>query len=149
MITFHVPGLPRPKGSTVAFRHSKTGRIVTRASNADRLEPWEAVVRLAAKGAIREPLTGPVCVEVEFELPRPQGHYRSGKRAGEVRDSAPPLPTTKPDLDKLLRACLDALTGVAWGDDAQVVQAWCRKVYALPRGPGATVRVGPADEPEP
>jgi Holliday junction resolvase RusA-like endonuclease len=35
-----------------------------------------------------------------------------------------------PDLDKLIRAILDALTGVVWRDDGQVVDIVASKVYA-------------------
>lgn len=38
-------------------------------------------------------------------------------------------PSVKPDIDKLQRAILDALSGVAFADDAQVVRAWADKVY--------------------
>jgi Holliday junction resolvase RusA-like endonuclease len=38
-------------------------------------------------------------------------------------------PTTKPDLDKLARAVLDALTGVYYLDDAQVVSLDLQKAY--------------------
>jgi Holliday junction resolvase RusA-like endonuclease len=39
------------------------------------------------------------------------------------------LPTVRPDADKLLRAILDALTGVGYADDSQVVQAAIMKAY--------------------
>jgi len=38
-------------------------------------------------------------------------------------------PVVKPDVDKLARALLDALTGVAYGDDAQVVEMHVCKTY--------------------
>ena len=40
-----------------------------------------------------------------------------------------PLMTVKPDVDKVLRATLDALTGIAYEDDAQVVDAHPVKRY--------------------
>jgi Holliday junction resolvase RusA-like endonuclease len=44
-----------------------------------------------------------------------------------------------PDLDKLVRAILDSLTGVVWRDDAQVVDIVARKVYA--ETPGVDIAI--------
>jgi Holliday junction resolvase RusA-like endonuclease len=60
----------------------------------------------------------PVGVSFDFRFPRPRSHY--GKRG--LLPSAPRHMVTKPDLDKLIRAALDALTGIIWRDDAQVVR---------------------------
>jgi len=38
-------------------------------------------------------------------------------------------PVVKPDIDKLIRAILDGLTGVAFKDDAQVVKVIASKNY--------------------
>jgi crossover junction endodeoxyribonuclease RusA len=40
--------------------------------------------------------------------------------------------TTKPDVDKLLRAVLDGLTGIAFDDDSQVVDARVFKYFGSP-----------------
>jgi len=58
-----------------------------------------------------------VAVEVWFEFARPQS---AGKRLH---------PTVKPDIDKTLRAVLDALTGIAYDDDSQVVSVAASKMY--------------------
>ncbi|MCR4339570.1 MAG: RusA family crossover junction endodeoxyribonuclease [Gemmatimonadaceae bacterium] len=73
-------------------------------------------------------------------MQRPAGHYGTGRNAGTVRPCAPEWPTTKPDADKLTRALLDALTGVAYVDDSQVVHLGIRKEWAL-TGPGTRVEV--------
>jgi Holliday junction resolvase RusA-like endonuclease len=39
-------------------------------------------------------------------------------------------PTVKPDLTKLLRAVEDALTGVVWRDDSQIIHQVVNKEYA-------------------
>ena len=41
------------------------------------------------------------------------------------------LPTTKPDCDNIIKVVLDALNGVAYYDDKQVVSVSCEKYYAL------------------
>lgn len=38
--------------------------------------------------------------------------------------------TKKPDVDNLLKALLDALNGIAYADDAQIVKLSAQKVYA-------------------
>lgn len=35
----------------------------------------------------------------------------------------------KPDLDNLVKALKDALTGIVWKDDAQIVSLCARKTY--------------------
>lgn len=141
MITFHAIGIPQPKGSTKSFRHPHTGRIVTMSDN-DKLKPWQRVIGTAAKVAGVRPHDGPCCVEATFILPRPKGH--TGKRG--LRPSAPMRHTVKPDGDKLLRALLDALTGIAWNDDAQVDSKLARKRWTDP-GEAAGVSVAIWQEP--
>ena len=69
-------------------------------------------------------------VDITFHRARNKGHYGTGKNAHLVKDSAPAHPTVKPDVDKLSRSVLDALTGIVWVDDAQVVDKTVRKRYA-------------------
>lgn len=38
-------------------------------------------------------------------------------------------PTVKPDNDNVEKAVCDALNGIAWHDDAQIVDSHCRKWY--------------------
>ena len=51
-------------------------------------------------------------------------------------------PITKPDATKMLRAVEDAMTGIAWLDDAQIVRQVVTKRYAeCDQKPGANVTV--------
>ncbi|MGH9251885.1 MAG: RusA family crossover junction endodeoxyribonuclease [Acidimicrobiales bacterium] len=123
-LVFTVYGLPAPQGSK---RHVGNGIMV---ESSKRVKPWREDVRQAALDALREPFTGPVEMHVTFTLPRPKGHYRTGRNADLLRDAAPKFPAGKPDLDKLLRAVMDALTSAGvWKDDAQVVHALVTKCY--------------------
>ena len=45
----------------------------------------------------------------------------------------------KPDLDKLIRAVLDGLTGVAYVDDSQVILIQATKTYGINEGVWVTV----------
>lgn len=142
--TFFAPGIPRPKGSTKSFvvkKGPKAGKVVTTSTN-ENLKPWQATVALAASAAKLRPVDGAVKIEITFALPRPRGHY--GKNG--LLASAPKQPATKPDLDKLVRAIFDALTGVAWNDDAQVVWIGCLKLYADGGACGALITVSTTED---
>jgi len=140
VITIEVRGLPAPQGSK---RHVGHG-IMVESSRA--VGPWREAVRAETQRVLAIPggaawLAGPVAVEITFRLPRPKGHYGTGKNANKIRSSAPIFPAGRPDLDKLTRAVLDGLTaGGAWADDAQVVnlQAW--KMYG--QHPGCSIEIG-------
>lgn len=139
MITFSVPGLPAPGGSKNAFVVAGKAHLVDDAKNN---APWRSVVALAAKTAMggEPPFDGPLFLEVIFTMLRPKNHYRGGRRGGDLTRSAPPFPATKPDATKLIRALEDALTGICWFDDSQVVSQRVDKRYG--EEPGAAVNVG-------
>lgn len=94
--------------------------------------PAQAVTTEMAKTGVTT-LLAPSTVVIDFYLPRPA--------------SAPKhrtLPDRRPDLDKLIRSTLDALTTAgAIEDDARVVEVIARKHYALDR-PGAKICITPA-----
>ena len=99
--------------------------------------PWREAVRAETQRMGCEPLAGPVAVRVDFYMPRPKGHWRTGRNADLLRESAPRLPDGRPDVDKLSRAVLDGLTeGGAWKDDGQVVHLDAMKLYAPKGDPG-------------
>jgi Holliday junction resolvase RusA-like endonuclease len=124
-----VPGTPAPQGS---IRSLGAGRPSVH-SNASTLLPWRASVIAHIRQAMETggpwPLEGPVKVGITFYLPKPKS-----ARKGAM------WPAKRPDVDKLARACLDALTqSGAIRDDAQVVMLGATKVYGLP-GMVMTVR---------
>lgn len=115
---FVVSGRPVTQGSLVAFRHRSTGRIVS--PQKAELVAWRRKIATLANTTgcyLAKPLD--VEVELVFWLER-------GQRA---------------DLDKLARAVLDALTGVIFEDDVQVVYLHARKRIAVARGPHVTIHV--------
>ena len=63
-------------------------------------------------------LTGPLSLTVTFYLRRPKCHRCA---SGALKPDAPLYPTSKPDTTKLIRSIEDALTSVAWVDDALIV----------------------------
>jgi crossover junction endodeoxyribonuclease RusA len=127
MIRFVVPGIPVQQGSK---RHVGNGIMVEAAAN---LKPWREAIIYAAREhskELRYP-TGPVNACLYFYFPRPKSHFGTGRNAHVLKDGATEYKATKPDLDKLVRAVLDAITqsGVVWRDDSQVAGLTALKRY--------------------
>lgn len=145
-LAFTVPGRPRPAGSKRAFAirqaGAPTGRIAVTDAN-PRSRDFKHTVAAAAAVVMGDRgrlLTGPLALEVTFMLARPIGHYGTGTNRHRLRPSAPAYPAVRPDCTKLLRGVEDALTGVIWRDDAQIVEQVVRKVYSEPERTEITVR---------
>jgi len=131
VIHFTVPGIAAPQGSKKAFR-TKGGRIAL-VESSPNVKPYRASVASAAYAAGAKVLHGPIFITVVFQFVRPKSHYTA---KGALRDAAP-RNVGKPDIDKLCRAVLDALTGIAYADDSQVVALDASKVY----GPTASTEI--------
>lgn len=141
-VHLQVEGVAQPAGSKRAMKHRTTGRIIV-LDDAKGSRGWKTDVAKAARAAMSgPPLDGPLCLTIDFYLPRPKGHYGTGSNARELRRQAPAYPTVRPDLTKLIRAVEDALTKIVWHDDAQVVQQHAYKLYA--DVPVCVIHVDPA-----
>jgi Holliday junction resolvase RusA-like endonuclease len=140
---FIVYGQAKPGGSKKAIPHPRTGRPVIVEDSKNK--PWRQEVAGAALEALAEhhPLSHPLfpdealAVVFTFVRPRPLGHYGA---SGAVRSSAPAHPVTRPDVLKLARAAEDALTGIVWRDDSQIVHETLVKVYGEPERLEVAVR---------
>lgn len=146
-ISFWVGGQPIQQGSKTAGK-TNDGRAFVRDSNSKLLRPWRAAVTDAARRALDgTKLNGPVRVDLLFLLERPKSHYGTGRNRYVMKEKAPARPTSKPDLDKLARSILDALTdALAYTDDAYVVTLTASKIYAHHTGtPGVQIKVRTID----
>lgn len=150
-VHFTVYGAAQPAGSKKGFVNRKTGRVII-TDDAKRSRPWKSEVTAAAIDAMTfhgdegtsgllPPLDGPLLLELTFWVSRPKGHYGTGRNADKVKPGAPWAPTVKPDLLKLARAVEDALTGVVYRDDAQIVTETLQKAYTTGQ-PRTEIRVG-------
>lgn len=138
-VSFFVPGVPATAGSKRGFYNQKLKRVIM-VDDCGRSKDWRGdVIHFATAAHQEAPLEGPLFLHVTFGLARPKGHFGSGRNAGRIREGAPLYPTTKPDCTKMLRALEDALTGVLWKDDAQIVEQVVHKEYN--DRPGAQVTV--------
>lgn len=122
MIEFFVPGAPVTQGSLKVIH----GRVIHAQGSA--LAAWRSAIALMAKSKGARPHNEPVEIELLFTLKRPKTVTRAE-------------PTALYDLDKLIRAVLDALTAIAYRDDGQVTVIRAQKRYG--EEPGVHVKVAP------
>ena len=119
-ISFLVHGLPIPQGSTRAWVINGKPVITSAAKG---LSTWRRLVAdVAQRYAPDEPWEGPVGIDLHFGIPKP----KSAPKKRRV------WPDKRPDLDKLTRSVLDALTYVVFADDSQVVEIRATKDYGAP-----------------
>jgi crossover junction endodeoxyribonuclease RusA len=130
VIKFEVEGTPRPQGSK---RHVGNGVMV---ESSKYVKDWRSYARLKATqtGCERYEKPTALMADVTFIFDRPKKHFKAN---GELKKDAPFYHTSKPDTEKLMRALLDAVTGVCFHDDSQVSVQHSRKIY----GPVATTEV--------
>lgn len=143
-IAFTVFGEAKPAGSKQAmpiYRKGQNGRqLVTRPNGSPviavvddnpKSKDWKQQVAHAAREAYRgELLDCPLRVSFLFYRPRPKGHFGATGLNKKGREA--PSPTTKPDVLKLARGVEDALTGVVWRDDSQIVAEMLVKDWGEP-----------------
>lgn len=133
-LAFTAYGTPRPQGSAKAFVRGNRAFIT---SDNAKLKPYrhtltQAALETASRGDLSVPLGVrgvPMEVSIVWTLAKP-----ASKPKRVIH------PTTKPDLDKLCRAVLDSLTGVAYEDDSQVIALSARKQYGMPERTEVMVR---------
>ena len=123
-----VEGIPVPQGS---FRHIGNGRII--AAN-PKLNAWRETIANAINKDPTAPfqINQPTKVELVFILPRPKTVTRE-------------RPTVKPDIDKLVRACLDAISldwySQALTDDSIVTDLHAAKRYTIDGWTGVHIKL--------
>ena len=129
-LKFFVEGIPATKGSHHAFLNRKTGVPIIVPNHNAKMKAWASLVSSLASTYKEETkfpkLTDAIDVTLMFFLPRPQSHFKKDRT---VKPSAPRFIKTKPDIDKLARCVLDALTGILWVDDSQVISLELYKYY--------------------
>jgi Holliday junction resolvase RusA-like endonuclease len=119
-ITIRLPGVPRGKQRPRLGRHG----VYT----PEQTVKYETSLAWVAKQAMagRDPLEGPLRVLIVSSFPIPKS-YSKGKaldaKTGAIH------PTKKPDIDNIVKL-VDALNGIVWQDDAQIVHCDVRKVYS-------------------
>jgi Holliday junction resolvase RusA-like endonuclease len=118
-------GEPEPKGNMKGFPR---GRHVIITDGNKNLKGWEQAVRYEAQRYVEEhglscadAKTTAVVLHVEFSFQKPKSTAKSIV-----------VKTTRPDLDKLIRAIGDALKGIIYDDDGQINMIVAEKKFAQP-----------------
>jgi len=121
--TFTVYGKPQPK------QRPRFNRRTGTAYTPKETHEYERDVRLSFRGKYPQAvkMLGSVSVSIDAYFEPPKGAskiMREKMLSGEVR------PAKKPDADNLIKSICDAMNGVAYVDDGQVVSVSCRKLYS-------------------
>ena len=125
MMVVIVPGAPYGKGRPKVV---KIGGF-TRMATPGKTLAYEGLVAHCGRIAMRDrpPFDCALSVVMHVRMPVPASW--SGKKqrmalAGEI------IPTSKPDVDNVVKACFDGSNGVLWRDDVLVADLVVRKRYA-------------------
>ena len=116
------------KGAPVAKARPRMNRSTGIVYTPKKTQDAERVIKAAFLAKVEEhniPTKNPVEVKITYFYEPPKS-YSKAKREALMWTGK----TTKPDLDNLTKTVLDALNGVAWEDDAQVVKLSANKTYA-------------------
>lgn len=132
-VEFRVMGEPVPQGSTRAFI-TKSGRPIITHSNRN-VKEWRQ--RIATEAQAKRPpqwhMGSAILINIDFFMPRPKSLPKKVEK--DIK---------RPDLDKLIRAVLDGLTGIYYDDDSQVIGIFASKEYAGKNvAPGVQIRILP------
>ena len=125
MITFLVEGKPQGKARARTFYNKRMGKM--QSITPEQTKDYESLIRWSYKAAggqyLGEKL---ISVDIQAFYPIPQSFSKKKKEAAVSEQIRP---TTKPDCDNVAKAVLDALNGVAYYDDNQVVCLSVNKYY--------------------
>lgn len=153
MIAFTIPGKPQGKGrarSQALYAKggkpitSASGRVIVTHHTPDKTVAYESLIAHVAHLAMRGiPLfvEGGMAVSLSIDCDVPGSWSLKKQRmalAGEV------FPTTKPDVDNVVKAVFDGCNGVVWRDDVQVVDLRICKRYAAT--PSVRVEIWPIEQ---
>lgn len=77
----------------------------------------------------KRPYEQPLRVDMVFYFSRPKSHYRTGKYAHILKDTAPTLHVSRPDADNCAKFVKDSLNKTFWKDDSFVCDMNVKKRY--------------------
>ena len=129
MVTFEVPGDPHGKGRP---KFARRGNFVQTYTD-KKTTSYEDLVRFHANIAMVDlaPLESAVAVYIYIKLAVPKSY---SKKRSEACLSGLERPTKKPDWDNVAKSICDAMNGIVYIDDTQIVDAHVTKVYAANAG---------------
>jgi Holliday junction resolvase RusA-like endonuclease len=130
-IEFSVFGQPQTAGSKKGFYQPKLKRVIITDDNT-KSRSWKEQVASAAHQAYDGPLLREaLSMILVFHRVRPKGHFKASGTLNKTGWESNG-PATRPDLLKLARAVEDALKGVIYMDDAQIITERLYKRWGEP-----------------
>lgn len=124
MIEFTVEGLPVAKGRP---RVTRNGTYTPR-----KTKDYEKLVKYSFRNQYKgQALQGALKIRIDFYMYIPKN---TSKKRRKLKNDKEILPTKRPDFDNLTKSITDALNGLAFEDDKQIVEAHIYKYYSdVPR----------------
>lgn len=134
-IRFEVPGTPVGKGRP---KFARRGNFVS-TYTPEKTASYENLVKLAAAEAMagHPMIEGPVEVAIRLTVTPPASW--SQKKQREALDGRI-FPTSKPDIDNVLKGIMDACNEIVFKDDKQAVDVRVSKRYGQVAGAAVEVR---------
>ena len=134
IVTFEVEGDPVPKGRP---RFARRGQFVQTYTDAKTID-YETHVAMKARQAIgaSEPLKGALTVFLYLRYAVPPSYSKKRKEAC-LRGVEYPK---KVDIDNVYKSITDAMQGIVYANDSQIVQAHIKKLYAETAGANIMVQ---------
>lgn len=133
-ITVRVPGQAIGKGRPRVARRGPHASLYT----PEKTVNYESLVSMAGQEAMAGAdlilVAVSVSISITCQIPASWSKRRQAMALrGEI------LPTTKPDVDNVVKVLFDGLNGIVWKDDVQVVDASARKRYGATPGVVMTI----------
>mgnify|MGYP003338581386 FL=1 len=134
VVTFQVDGDPVPKGRP---RFARRGHFVQTYTDSKTIE-YETLVAMKARQAIgaSEPLKGALSVFLYLRYSIPSSYTKKRKEACLNGLEFP----KRIDIDNVYKSITDAMNGIVYLDDSQIVEAHIKKVYAEESGANIMVQ---------
>ena len=134
IVTFEVDGDPVPKSRP---RFARRGQFVQTYTDAKTID-YETHVAIRARHAIgaSEPFKGALTVFLYLRYTVPASYTKKRKEACLAGLEFP----KRIDLDNVYKSITDAMNGIVYLDDSQIVEAHIKKVYAETAGANVMVQ---------
>jgi Holliday junction resolvase RusA-like endonuclease len=135
IVTFKVDGTPVPKGRA---RYVRRGNHIS-TYTPDKTRNYESLIKEAAIEAMgsSEPLETPVTLYLYIRAPIPKS---LPKKRIEACLNGSEKPIKKPDASNVLKSVEDAMNGVVYKDDSQIINLHVTKVYSTLAGVDVCVK---------
>lgn len=124
-ITFFVESKPQGKARARTFYDKRADKM--RSVTPQNTKSYEDLIRWSYRAAGGQYM-GESLIRVDIQAFYPIPKSWSKKKLAAAIEGAI-RPTTKPDCDNIIKVVLDALNGVAYYDDKQVIATSCEKHY--------------------